>query len=150
MRSEFGVEYNPAMLTKVVILISLVLVALMYGCNAVRNEAVTNNGVAQAFESHENKAQVTGEGTVSRLLADDTSGLPHQRFIVRISPTQTVLIEYNTGVAPRIEDLKVGDSISFAGEYIWNEQGGLVHWTHHDPAGRHQGGWIKHDGRTYQ
>ena len=32
----------------------------------------------------------------------------------------------------------------------WNEQGGIIHWTHHDPDGRHLPGWIKHNGRTYQ
>jgi hypothetical protein len=33
---------------------------------------------------------------------------------------------------------------------VWNEQGGLIHWTHHDPNGRHVAGWIKHNERTYQ
>jgi hypothetical protein len=32
----------------------------------------------------------------------------------------------------------------------WNPQGGVIHWTHHDPAGRHLSGWVKHNGRTYQ
>ena len=49
-----------------------------------------------------------------------------------------------------ISNLQVGDTVSFKGEYEWNEQGGLIHWTHHDPDGRHEPGWIKHGGRTYQ
>ena len=132
------------------VLIVLLNLCLLSGCSAIPNGNGPSNGITQAFERHESNVQVIGEGVVSRLLADDTTGLTHQRFIVRISSEQTVLIAYNTDVALRIEDLKVGDKVSFAGEYIWNEQGGLIHWTHRDPAGKHTAGWLKHNGRTYR
>ena len=63
---------------------------------------------------------------------------------------QTVLISHNIDRAPRIDSLRVGDRVEFQGEYEWNPQGGVVHWTHHDPAGRHAGGWLKHEGKTYR
>lgn len=85
-----------------------------------------------------------------KILSDDTEGLPHQRFILRLPSGNTVLIEHNTDVAPRVNDLKQGDTVSFLGEYVWNPQGGLIHWTHHDPANRHQAGWLKHVGRTFE
>ena len=43
-----------------------------------------------------------------------------------------------------------GDTIEFRGEYEWNEKGGVVHWTHHDPQDRHDHGWIEFEGRRYQ
>jgi hypothetical protein len=46
--------------------------------------------------------------------------------------------------------LEVGDRVEFSGEYEWNERGGVIHWTHRDPAGQHVDGWIRHDGHTYQ
>ena len=61
----------------------------------------------------------------------------------------TVLIVHNIDLAPRVP-LQVGDSVSLRGDYVWNDRGGLVHWTHHDPAGRHIPGWIEHRGRRYQ
>ncbi|MCF6254146.1 MAG: DUF3465 domain-containing protein [Thiomicrorhabdus sp.] len=52
--------------------------------------------------------------------------------------------------APKIPNIRRGDSVEFYGEYEWSEKGGVVHWTHHDPRGRHIGGWLKHKGRTYE
>ena len=111
---------------------------------------VDSSSVARAFEQKEKDVQVVGEGIVTRILADDTSGLPHQRFILKLVSGQTVLIEHNTDLAGRISGLSVGDTVSFSGEYVWNEQGGLIHWTHHDPAGRHTAGWLRHNSQLYQ
>jgi len=130
-------------------IISLQLV-LMPGCDRVSRSAEQRDDLARAFQQKESNVRVEGDGIVSRILSDDTSGISHQRFIVRLASGQTILIEHNTDVAGRIEDVKVGDTIRFLGEYVWNEQGGLVHWTHHDPSGIHRAGWIEHNGRTYQ
>lgn len=106
--------------------------------------------LAQAFAERATDMEVEGEGTVVRLLSDDTQGDRHQRFIVQLVSGQTLLVTHNIDVAPRVESLRVGDTVSFKGVYEWNEQGGLIHWTHLDPDGEHEEGWIKHDGRTYQ
>ena len=94
--------------------------------------------------------QVAGEGTVTRILGDDTMGDHHQRFILTLDSGRTLLIAHNIDIAPRIESLREGDSVSFSGEYEPNDKGGVVHWTHHDPQGQHAAGWLKHRGRTYQ
>ena len=94
--------------------------------------------------------QVRGSGIVIKVLPDDTNGSQHQRFIIKLASGQTVLIAHNIDLAPRLGGLAAGDRVEFYGEYEWNSQGGVVHWTHHDPAGRHIGGWLQYRGRQYQ
>ena len=112
--------------------------------------AVDDNPIGRAFASGASDIQVEGEGTVIRVLADDLDGSRHQRFIVQLASGQTLLMTHNIDIAPRIDGLKVGDSVRFNGEYVWNEKGGVIHWTHHDPQGKHVTGWVKHNGKTYQ
>ena len=95
-------------------------------------------------------AQVQDSGKVVKILADDNRGSRHQKFLVRIASGQTLLFAHNIDLAPRIDDIQVGDFLSFRGEYVYNPKGGVIHWTHHDPQGSHFGGWIKHNGNTYQ
>ena len=111
---------------------------------------VDDDPIGRAFASRASDIQVEGEGTVIRLLPDDLNGPRHQRFIIRLESRQTLLISHNIDIAPRIAGLEVGDSVRFNGEYVWNEKGGLVHWTHHDPQGRHVVGWVIHNGKTYK
>ncbi|MDH3352101.1 MAG: DUF3465 domain-containing protein [Gammaproteobacteria bacterium] len=93
--------------------------------------------------------QVRGSGTVLRLLADDNDGSRHQRFILELNSGRTVLVAHNIDLAPRISSLRTGDSVAFYGQYETNPQGGVIHWTHHDPRGAHVAGWLEHNGRRY-
>jgi len=139
-------------------IITVVVIALAWttsGCAAesspYKSAATTDNAdIERAFKERRSNVQVEGEGTVDRVLEDDVDGSRHQRFIVRLSSGQTILILHNIDIAPRIDNLQTGDSIRFYGEYIWSAQGGKVHWTHHDPQGRHVAGWLKYKGKTYQ
>ena len=106
--------------------------------------------IAEAYRAQRSNVQVKGVGTVKKLLRDDLEGSRHQRFLLRLDNNQTLLVAHNIDLAPRIDNLRKGDRVSFYGEYEWNNQGGVLHWTHHDPAGRHPGGWLRHQGRTYQ
>ena len=110
----------------------------------------SDRALASAFRNHKHDVPVEGRGTVVRVLPDDTRGSRHQRFILRLDSGQTLLVAHNIDVAPRIPDLKDGDEVAFSGEYEWNPQGGIIHWTHRDPDGRHPAGWLRHDGRTYR
>jgi hypothetical protein len=133
---------------KRILIAAVVVSALIWaGCGGAASD---DSEIGRAFKDGTSNVQVEGEGVVTRLLADDLDGSRHQRFIVTLPSDQTLLIAHNIDLAPRIEGLQTGDSVSFYGEYEWNEKGGAIHWTHHDPQGRHVAGWLKHNGRTYQ
>ena len=143
------------------ILVLILSLALTYGCSQTTavdssleiSASSTKGGeevLVDAFENKRSNVQVESQGIVIKVLSDDIEGSKHQRFIVRIDSGQTILIAHNIDIAPRINSLKKGDAIAFYGEYEWNSQGGIVHWTHHDPRGRHVDGWIEHNGKKYQ
>lgn len=128
------------------------LLALILGSLAVIPSASMANDqvLKQAYQSQQSDVQVRGSGVVIRVLRDDNVGSRHQKFILKLESRQTLLVAHNIDLAPRVANLNVGDRIEFNGEYEWNSKGGVLHWTHHDPQGRHEGGWLKHNGRTYQ
>ena len=106
--------------------------------------------LARAFKQRARNLQVEGQGVVRRVLSDDNDGSRHQRFVVALASGQTLLIAHNIDLAPRVVGLREGDMVSFSGEYEWNPEGGVIHWTHRDPSKRHPAGWIKHNGKVYQ
>jgi len=109
-----------------------------------------NTEVGRAYAEGLSDVWVAGEGRVIRTLADDDEGSRHQRFILAVDEGHTVLVAHNIDLAPRIDGLRRGDRVRFVGEYVWNEQGGIIHWTHHDPRGRREGGWLHHAGQRYE
>ncbi|MBI2178351.1 MAG: DUF3465 domain-containing protein [Candidatus Tectomicrobia bacterium] len=103
----------------------------------------------EAFERRRSGVWLRARGEVSRLLRDDLEGQRHQRFILRLPDGMTVLISHNIGLAPRVPAGK-GDAVEVFGRYEWNKRGGVIHWTHRDPKGRREGGWIEHKGERYR
>lgn len=106
--------------------------------------------IDRAFAARQSDIVVRDSGRVVRVLSDDNDGSRHQRFVVELESGLTVLIAHNIDLAPRIDDLRVGDLLRFSGEYEWNDRGGVIHWTHHDPSGQRVGGWIEHADRVFE
>jgi hypothetical protein len=129
------------------ILLTLFLSASLCSCTATRQTA--EQDIISAQQSQARKVEVTVTARVFKLLPDDTEGIPHERFLLRLANGTTVLVAHDTAMAPRVP-LNVGDLITVHGEYIWNERGGVIHWTHHSDNGRHEGGWIDFNGQRYQ
>ncbi|GIU45527.1 hypothetical protein TUM4438_19210 [Shewanella sairae] len=123
--------------------------AMAAAAGVMASDEIGAGKIKQAFEQQSN-LQIQAAGTVTRVLADDNKGSRHQRFILTLANGQTVLVAHNIDLAQRIAGLQEGDEVEFYGEYEWNKWGGVIHWTHHDPRGKHIGGWLKHQGKTYQ
>ena len=130
----------------ITLLISLVVVSTStyaYDLTPSQRSALVQTSdwiLKQAFTNKKSGLQVQGRGTVTRLLSDDLSGARHQRFILRLNTGQTLLMAHNIDIAPRLIGLRAGEIVAFYGQYEWSSQGGLIHWTHHDPAKKHING----------
>lgn len=136
-----------------VFLLVVVAAGAWVGLREGERPAPAGSGEAQILEAFERRASdlwVEAEGAVIRLLADDEVGSRHQRFILRLASGHTLLVSHNIDIAPRVQGLSKGEWVSFRGEYEWNAKGGVIHWTHRDPAGRVAGGWIEVKGRRYE
>lgn len=88
-------------------------------------------------------------GFVKRLLSDDNDGARHQRFVLDVGGRRTLLIAHNIDLAKRVP-VGMSDRVRVRGMYEWNELGGLVHWTHQDPNGIEEGGYVRYRTRVYE
>jgi uncharacterized protein YdeI (BOF family) len=125
-----------------------ILFVLVAACVSTANP--DNAAIADDFKHQRSHVEVTAEGTVVQVLPDSTgpSG-PHERFIVKLaSGNLTVEIDHNLAIGRRVP-VSEGDRVIVHGEYVWNSKGGLIHFTHHDPKGRREGGYIQDNGTTY-
>ncbi len=112
----------------------------------------TNSDISlltRAYAQQQSNLWVTIQAKVVRTLPDDRKGDQHQRFIIDPGFGFSVLVAHNIDIAPRVP-VRAGDSITLRGEYEWTNKGGVLHWTHHDPGGRRQGGWIEYREQRYQ
>lgn len=105
--------------------------------------------IAQALAARESGFMVTVDARVTKTLPDDLEGSRHQRFLILVDEQYSILVAHNIDLADRIP-LDRGDRVRVRGQFEWNEKGGVLHWTHHDPAGRHPGGWIESQGRRVE
>jgi len=110
---------------------------------------VGNDKIAQLFDTRKGKVWVVGTGKISRELYVDTEAPRHQKFLVKLNGEDiTVRIAHNIDIG-QLAVIKVGDAIEFKGEYVYTEQGGTIHWTHHDPDGK-PGGYLLVNGKRFE
>ena len=114
------------------------------------NFAYANPQIEKAYHDKQSNIQVEGSGKVIRILSDDNNGSRHQRFLLKLPSKLTLLVAHNIDLSKKIDNLKEGDEVEFYGEYEWNNKGGVLHWTHHDPKKKHKDGWLKHKSIIYK
>ena len=138
-------------------LVRLALIVLVIGGSYLYDKRTASTEIEfrgstleYAISNRLSDTQVEGSGIVIAVLPDDNDGSRHQKVLVKLSDGHTILIAHNIDLAPRIEVIKKGDRLSFNGEFEWNDKGGVVHWTHHDPQNKHPHGWLEHLGQRYQ
>lgn len=100
------------------------------------------------YRKHDTGTWIEVTGFVKKLLSDDDDGSQHQRFIIDIGDGWSLLIAHNIDLAERVP-ISLGDRVHLRGMYEWNDLGGLVHWTHRDPLGIGDGGYIRYRRRVY-
>jgi|SRR5271156_4266013 len=109
------------------------------------------NSLAGALASHV-PSEVTFAGTVvsrARFFYGSNTHALHEAFNVRSDDGHRVEIVDNVKLAPRVP-VAVGDHVTVKGELIPDgDRGPLVHYTHHDPRGLHDDGYIELNGRVY-
>ena len=112
-----------------------------------------NAAVYAAWAQQRSGIEVTASGSVAKVLGTrrGPSGY-HTGFLLHLRGAEgrglTVRVEDNvdlTGPLP----VRAGDDAEVRGEYIYDPRGGLIHYTHRDPRGRHAGGYVRLNNRMY-
>jgi len=129
------------------------LLGFLSACAGGESSSDPNGAVYDAWRMQRSQIEVTASGSVAHLLGTRVgpSGL-HEGFLLHLRGAAgrglTVRVEDNvdlTGPIPLAE----GDSVEVHGEYIYDPRGGLIHYTHVDPRGRHEPGYVRVNGKVY-
>jgi hypothetical protein len=129
------------------------LAATLVACAPTTDDS-SNGAVYEAWREERSRVEVTAHGAVARILGErgGPSG-PHLGLLLHLSGGEgrglTVRVEDNLDLTGPIA-LREGEAITVRGEYIYDPRGGLIHYTHRDPRGRHEAGYVEVDGRIYQ
>ncbi len=108
-----------------------------------------DQALVQAVRARRNVFYVQGANlTVRKVLPDDTSGLPHQKWIAQLTDGSTIQVVYNSDMGNRVP-MKEGDTFGVGGQFLWLRTQGLIHWLHEDPRHNRPDGYIYFNGVVY-
>ena len=120
-------------------------------CACAQTQSPNDRALCDAYSGARSHVEVVADGTVARLLGVQPGRIsPHEGFLLALGSgcSLVVRVEANTDFTGPIP-LARGQRVLVKGEYEYYPLGGVIHWTHRDPQGRHEGGYIEAGGRTY-
>ena len=131
----------------------ILTLAVALALSACASDQKPDNAAACAdYQAQRSRVEVTISGTAVHVLGTrrGRSGT-HEGFLLRPDASCDLLLRVETNIdLTGPVPLSDGDRVVVRGEYEYNPLGGVVHWTHHDPRGRHEGGYVQVGGRLYQ
>lgn len=131
------------------LLAALAAAAALQACAAT--EPADDPALCAAYSAGRSHVEVVADGTVTRTLGVQQGRVsPHEGFLMRLGSgcSVTVRVEVNTDFTGSIP-VDRGQHVLVKGEYEYYPLGGVIHWTHRDPRGRHAGGYVATGGRIY-
>jgi Protein of unknown function (DUF3465) len=120
-------------------------------CACAATQAPDDAAVCEAFSAQRSGVEVVAQGRVTRVLGVQAGrSSPHEGFLLRLDSgcALVVRVEVNTDFTGTIP-LSVGQRVLVKGDYEYYSRGGVIHWTHRDPRGRHENGYVDVNGTTY-
>jgi hypothetical protein len=120
-------------------------------CACAATQAPDDAAVCEAFSAQRSGVEVVAQGRVTRVLGVQAGrSSPHEGFLLRLDSgcALVVRVEVNTDFTGTIP-LSVGQRVLVKGDYEYYSRGGVIHWTHRDPRGRHENGYVGVNGTTY-
>lgn len=108
-----------------------------------------DSALVAAVNGHHNVYYVeAADLTTTKILPDDTSGLPHQKWEAKLSDGSIITVIYNSDMGARVP-VHVGDKFGVGGQYIQTGHTGLIHWLHDDPKHSRPDGYVYLNGVVY-
>lgn len=126
------------------------VLALLSGCGG--ETTPDDAALCSAFRDARSHVEVVADGRVTAVLGVAQGRVsPHEGFLMHVGSGCDVVVrvEANTDFTGEFS-LARGEPVVVKGEYEYYPRGGVIHWTHRDPRGRHEGGYIEIGGRRYQ
>jgi hypothetical protein len=129
---------------------ALLALAVAAACNS-RPEQPDNGSICRAYTQQASRKEVIAQGTIVDVLGESEGrGGEHEGYLLKLDGDCDLLlrVETNLSITGPIP-IRRREQVIVKGEYEYDAEGGVLHWTHHDPSARHVAGYVVIDNHTY-